>query len=978
MSINKFIRNTNTRTCFNYIVENLDSCAEFKISVAFITFGGLQVLLDTLEILRKKGIPGQILTTTYQQMTTPEVLERIAEFENIQLKIYVPPTEEDGFHAKGYLFKKQIGNDNWSIIIGSTNITGRALKTNVEWNILHSDSQPAESSEFTKNVLNEFNSLWNSPYAKEYSEDFLNAYKEYLQQIKKTISAKHIEKIFSYDDVVIKPNEMQNEAIVKLAQLRDTGAKKALAIAATGSGKTYMSVFDSVLFKPNRLLFIVHREDILNKAKESFKKIYSSIDNSITFGSFTGNFDERDCKFVFATRDKLSRHYTEFKPDEFDYIILDEAHHAASPQYENILKYFRPKFLLGLTATPERTDGQDIYSIFDNNIAVEIRLRQALQYNLVCPFHYFGLKDADGIDYAKITATPGTKEYIRQISDMLMVGRRVDYIISKLKFYSHDGEKAKVLGFCASVEHAEYMATEFNKRLSANGDDVAVALSGNDDIPTREKYAKRLENENDVLQYIFTVDIFNEGIDIPSVNTVLMLRPTDSSIIFLQQLGRGLRKLPNKEFVTVLDFIGNYKNSFLMAIALHGSPNIDRDTLKVEVNNDFSDLPNGTYIHLDRITKEQILSQLEIEKFMSMKYMRESYDAFKNLNCGGKIPMLVDYLKQDGAVDPVRFTQFDSKYKTYIEFVAHVEKDTHPELSFALDNIVFSSAMRLFSFYCPAKRAEEWIILKTIFDSPDFQVSIDDVIAAAPKYLATTHRERFLHSAEVLSGKYFDSAELSKYRESLLNFEKNSISFSTPLKACLKDTTSKKWMSDLIHFSLLRYQHEFGSFDRPLPFLKLYHEYSMRDIALLCGYKKVHSAFRGQGLLTLDHPNYYIFVNLHKDAKVRESINYKDKFIRPDLFQWESPNSTSQDSEVGKNLIDNVKRGINLHLFVRKFEEVEGVTQPFVYLGEVCTLKDTVKNNKPIMMEFGLYHPVPDSIYNDFTTIVNPQKEKES
>ena len=599
MSINQFIRNTNTRTCFNYLVENLDSCAEFKISVAFITYGGLQVLLDTLEILRKRNIPGQILTTTYQQMTTPEVLERIAEFENIQLKIYVPPTEEDGFHAKGYLFRKQVGNNNWSIIIGSTNITGRALKTNVEWNVLHSDSQSAESSDFTKNVLNEFNSLWNSPYAKEYSEDFLKAYKEYLQQIKDTISAKHIEKVFSYDDVVIKPNEMQNEAIIKLAQLRDTGAKKALAIAATGSGKTYMSVFDSVQFKPNRLLFIVHREDILNKAKESFKKIYSSIDNSITFGSFTGNFDERDCKFVFATRDKLSRHYAEFKPDEFDYIILDEAHHAASPQYENILKYFKPEFLLGLTATPERTDGQDIYSIFDNNIAIEIRLRQALQYNLVCPFHYFGLKDADGIDYSKITATPGTKEYIRQISDMLMVGRRVDYIISKLKFYRHDGEKAKVLGFCASVEHAKYMANEFNKRLSTNGNPVAIALSGNDDIPTREKYAKRLENENDALQYIFTVDIFNEGIDIPSVNTVLMLRPTDSSIIFLQQLGRGLRKLPNKEFVTVLDFIGNYKNSFLMAIALHGSPNIDRDTLKVEVNNDFSDLPNGTYIHLD-------------------------------------------------------------------------------------------------------------------------------------------------------------------------------------------------------------------------------------------------------------------------------------------------------------------------------------------------------------------------------------------
>ena len=976
MQINKFIRNSNTKNFFNYLVEHLNNCTEFKISVAFITFGGLQVLLDTLKILEQKGIPGEILTTTYQQMTTPDVMERLAGHKNIQLKIYVPPTEEDGFHAKGYLFKNQLEKENWSIIIGSTNITGRALKTNVEWNVLHTDYNADDTSEFTKNVLAEFDELWNSPNAKEYSEDFLKSYKEYIEEIQNTIQSKHVEKIFSYEDVVIKPNEMQKEAIVKLAQLRETGAKKALAIAATGSGKTYMSVFDSVQFKPQRLLFIVHREDILNKAKESFQKIYATIDPKITFGSFTGNYDERDRKFIFATRDKLSRHYSEFASDEFDYIVLDEAHHAASPQYKNILDYFKPKFLLGLTATPERTDGQDIYSIFDNNIAIEIRLRQALQYNLVCPFHYFGLKDVEGVDYTKITAEPGSKEYVQQIANMLMVGRRVDYILEKLKFYGHDGKKAKVLGFCATVEHAEYMANEFNKRLSTGNNFVAVALSGNDDVLTRERYAKRLENEIDCLQYIFTVDIFNEGIDIPSVNTVLMLRPTDSSIIFLQQLGRGLRKLPNKEFVTVLDFIGNYKNSFLMAIALHGNPNIDRDSLKVEVKNDFSDLPNGTYIHLDRITKEQILSQLEVEKFMSMKYMKESYESFKNLGCGGKIPMLVDYLKQDGAVDPVRFTQFDAKYKTYMEFVSHVERDSHPELSIALDSCVFSSAMRLFSFYCPANRAEEWIILAAVLDSPNFETSFDNVLVLAHKYLKNVYSERLKHAAEVLSGKYFDSAEKSKYKNSLLKFENEQISFAESLKLCMKDEIPFLWMSDLIHYSLLRYQREFDSFDKPLPFLKLYHEYSMRDIALLCGYKKVHSAFRGQGLLTLDYPNYYLFVNLHKDANVKESINYKDKFLAPDIFQWESPNSTTQTSDVGKNLIDNINRNVKLHLFVRKFEKVENVTQSFMYLGEVFTYKDSVKNNKPIMMEFCLYNRVPENIYRDFTTVVEEKDFK--
>ena len=973
MPVNKFIRNNTSRNFFNHLVENLQNCAEFKISVAFITYGGLQVLLETLQLLADRNIPGKILTTTYKEMTPPSVIERLAKFQNIELKIYVPPTKNDGFHAKGYLFKNQTEDGNWSIIIGSSNITGRALKTNVEWNVLHRDLQSEHSSEFTKNVLQEYEDLWNSPYAKAYSHDLLASYRNYLQKIKDSIVSKHIEDIFTYDDAVIEPNEMQNEAIVKLAQLRDTGATKALAIAATGSGKTYMSVFDSVQFKPKRLLFIVDREDILNKAKESFKKIYSTIDKSISFGSFTGNFDERKSRFLFATRDMLARHYTEFEPNDFDYIVLDEAHHASSSQYKEILKYFKPRFLLGLTATPERTNGEDIFSIFDNNIAIEIRLRQALELNLVCPFHYFGLKDVDGIDYSKITAEPGTKEFVQQIASMLMIGKRVDYIIEKFQFYGHDGEKAKVLGFCANIEHAKYMADEFNKRLSVNGENVAVALySGNGvSTATRENYVKRLENDSDPLQYIFTVNLFNEGIDIPSVNTVLMLRPTESSIIFIQQLGRGLRKLPNKEFVTVLDFIGNYKNSFLMAIALYGKPDFDRDTLKVQVKSDFAELPNGTYIHMDRITKEQILSQLEAERFMSMKYMKESYNAFKNLSCGGKVPMLVDYLKQDGSIDPLRFTQFNARFKTYMEFVSYMEKDSHPELSLTLDNNAFSAAMRLFSFYSPAKRAEEWIILKTILDSPNFEVSIDEILSEAPKYISKIHPERFYHAANVLSGKFFDKAELTKYSNSLLVLQNNSVAFSDSLKTSLKnDDVSLLWLSDLIRYNLLRYQREFGSFESDLPFLKLYHEYSMRDIALLCGYKKAHSAFRGQGLLTLDKPNYYIFVNLHKDANIKQSINYKDKFIRPDIFQWESPNSTTQNSEVGQNLIYGEERGIKLHLFVRKFEEIEGVTQPFMYLGEVFTYKDSVKNNKPIMMEFGLRSPVPDDIYRDFTTTV--------
>lgn len=969
MESTQFIYNGRTRNFFNTLVENLQQCTKFKISVAFITYGGLQVLLETLAELSKRNIPGEILTTTYQNMTTPAVLKRLSDFPNIKLKIYVPPTETDGFHAKGYLFHKSFtGSDQWTVIIGSSNITGRALKTNVEWNVMQNEPtlEAQEPGFFAKSVLDEFEQLWKSPWAKEYSDDFLISYRDYLSRIKKDVRGKKSAELFTYEHrQAIQPNEMQQEAIVKLDRLRKAGASKALAIAATGSGKTYMSVFDALQFKPKRLLFIVHREDILKKAKESFDTICGAVGKNYSSGFFTGNKKEASCTYLFATRDTMSRHYEEFLPDTFDYIVIDEAHHATSESYRKIISYFKPEFLLGLTATPERSDNGDIYALFDNNVAVEIRLRQALEYNLICPFHYFGLTDAEGIDYSKIKAEAGTPEYTEEIAKMLMVAHRVDYIIEKMNFYGHDAEKAKVLGFCQNIAHAKYMAKEFCGRGIP-----AVALSSEDNksIDERIAFTKRLEDDCDELKVIFTVDLFNEGIDIPSVNTILMLRPTESSIIFIQQLGRGLRKLADKEFVTVLDFIGNYNKSFLMAIALNGKQNFDRDSLKMEVQTDFADLPNGTYIHMDKITKEQILRQLENEKFMSMKYMKESYLGFKHV-CGGKIPMLIDYLKHDGSVDPMRFSSFSASYKTYMEFVACMEKETHPELSLLLQNEPYKALMRLFTFYTPAKRIEEWLIADALLKTGDDKVSLEKIVERAEKYLDCILKETFVHASETLSGKYFDSSELKRYEPALLLFDGKSVSFSDKIKSILNsDRTARSWFEDLVQYNLLRYQDEFGSVDYGIPFLKPYYEYSMRDTALLCRYKKIHSSFRGQGLLTSAKPDYFIFVNLHKNADIKESINYKDKFITPGVFQWQTPNSTSQESELGKDIIFSYRRGINLHLFVRKFEEVEGVTQPFVYLGKVIPFSDTAEGNKPVTIHFALENPVPEEMYLDFTT----------
>ena len=320
-------------------------------------------------------------------------------------------------------------------------------------------------------------------------------------------------------------------------------------------------------------------------------------------------------------------------------------------------------------------------------------------------------------------------------------------------------------------------------------------------------------------------------------------------------------------------------------------------------------------------------------------------------------------------MDPLRFSSFSPNYKTYLEFVSSMEKETHPELSLLLRNESFKQLLRLFTFYTPAKRIEEWLIADSLLKSEKNKVSLEELAKHAEKFLDNVKNDSIRHSAETLSGKYFDSSELKRYESALLLFDGSSVSFKTEIFSLLKsDKNARLWFEDLIQYNLLRYQDEFGSGDYGVPFLKLFYEYSMRDTALLCNYTKIHSSFRGQGLLTSAKPDYFIFVNLHKNADIKESINYKDKFISPGVFQWQSPNSTTQDSEVGQNIIFSYKRGINLHLFVRKFEEVEGVTQPFVYLGKVVPFSDSAEGNKPITIQFALENRVPDDMYLDFTT----------
>lgn len=975
---------TNNEINKNFLLtlqENLSTCTEYKICVSFVRISGVQLLMDLLAELDAKGVKGQILASTYMNVTQPQALEMLNSFKNIELKVFTS-THDQGFHAKGYLFlnPEENNKEKWTIIIGSSNISGAAFKKNVEWNVINNEEllENKEPGVFAKSVLEEFNDLWKSPYSKEFSDEFLIQYRDYLAKIKKI--QKENKEIFNFEEKVVKPNEMQSEAIAKLNTLRKMNQNKALAIAATGTGKTYMSVFDAMQVNPKKTLFVVHRGDILVKAQESFDNVLGKTISDYSSDIYKASKHNKDCKYLFVTEDTLALHLEDFDPDEFEYIIIDEAHHAADNSYTKILNYFKPKFLLGLTATPERTDGKDIFSIFDFNRAVNIRLRDSLDKNLVCPFHYFGIKDVEGIDYEKLNHKPEDgEEYLNEVARMLMKSKRADYIFEKINFYGHDGDKTKCLGFCATVDHAKFMAEEFNKKL---GDGVAIALSGENSVSERQKYLQQLEDDDEKLQYIFSRDIFNEGIDVQDVNLVLMLRPTQSSIVFTQQLGRGLRKIKGKEFLTVLDFIGNYQKSFLMTSVFSKEPNPDKKTRLREVATDFVDIPGDAFIHFDKIVKEQILNQIDKEKFMSDANQKKAYFVFRKDN-GNRMPYLTDYIKHGSDLDPCVFSkikQGNLLYHSYFEFVVSAENDITSSESVILNqlsqNNTFTSFMRFIDTLLPAKRIEEWGIINSLFTSIDFSTTIDEIKRALKKYIDYCREDNIVNACKLLSGAFLDSTESKTYKSIVMNFDGKKIMLNQNIIKLLKGTNSKqilKWVNDYIEYAFLRYDEEFGRIDYGYPFLKPYAKYSMRSIAPLCNYEKIHSSFRGSGLLTSAKPQYFIFVDLYKADDIREEINYNDKFITSNLFQWQSPNNMTQDSERGKDVIDSMGRHTHLHLFVRKFKEVESIPQEFVYLGEVRAMPDTVRGECPVTMDFAIPE-LPADLYNDFITDVDKTK----
>ena len=492
------------------IEDELLRCDKFQISVAFITLGGITPLLQTLKELEKKNIPGEILTTNYLNFSEPRALEKLNGLSNITLKMYDVQEAGEGFHTKGYIFKT---DEVYRIIIGSSNITSAALTRNQEWN---TKLVSTEQGEMAREIVAEFNRLWNSEYALEFSE-FYESYNEQYKIIKHQRDIARKDQVVSIEKYRLKPNSMQVGFITNLKKILETGEDRALLISATGTGKTYASAFAMRELGFKRVLFLVHRGQLARQTKKSYEKVFAK---SVSMGLVGAGYHEYDADYVFATVQTLNRdeHLLQYDKDAFDCIVLDEAHHVTADTYQKIMKHFSPKLWLGMTATPDKRDdnvaGRNVYELFNYQIAYEIRLQQAMEENLLCPFHYFGITDLSIV---------GDDKDNRDFS-MLTSDERVKHIIQQANYYGYSGEKVKGLIFCSSIKETQELSHKFNNIVNPDTGKYfrTIALNGDANEQERQDAFERLamnESEANVhkqpLDYIFSVEILNDGWEFP-------------------------------------------------------------------------------------------------------------------------------------------------------------------------------------------------------------------------------------------------------------------------------------------------------------------------------------------------------------------------------------------------------------------------------------------------------------------------------
>ena len=949
------------------IEDELLRCDEFRISVAFITLGGITPLLQTLKELEKKGIKGEILTTNYLNFSEPKALEKLNSLTNITIKIFDSESSGEGFHTKGYIFRNE---EIYRIIIGSSNMTGGALKQNYEWN---TKIVSTINGEVSKQIIEEFERLWESPYAIDF-DDFIEEYKQKYQIIRHQREIAKKEELVSIEKYRLQPNSMQVGFIASLRKIIGLGKNRALLISATGTGKTYASAFAMRELGYKRVLFLVHRGQLARQTKKSYEKVFGK---SVTMGLVGAGYSEYDADFIFATVQTLNRdeHLLKYSPDHFDAICLDEAHHVPSATYQKIMNHFTPKLWLGMTATPDKRDdnieGRNVYELFDHQIAYEIRLQQAMEENLLCPFHYFGITDISIIGDDK------NRDF-----SVLTCDERVRHIVEQANYYGYSGDRVKGLIFCSSINESEALSEKMNHTINpATGKYYrTIALNGSASESEREEAFERLamyENEdisytnnNGPLDYILSVEILNEGVDIVEVNQVIMLRPTQSPIVFIQQLGRGLRKADGKEFTVILDFIGNYNNNFMIPIALSGDRTYNKDNIRRFVLEGGRIIPGASTIHFDEISRKNIFAAVDNANFSDIKLIKENYTNLKNKL--GRIPSLLDFDRY-GEMDVLRI--FDnSSLGSYYKFLVKYEKDYKIRLSDDEAIAVEFVSKKLAS----GKRIQELQLFRRMLAYARgisriglFQGLSDD-LKKCDKNLSSDQKDNI---ANIMTNA-FPSGSGKKTYEKCVFIEESEGDYvpTAAFREMLANADFYNIIDEIIEFGISRYERDYSRGYRGTD-LVLYKKYTYEDVCRLLNWENSEVPLNIGGYkYDKKTQTFPVFINYDKAEDISDTVKYEDHFINNHKLVAISKSGRSMESEDVQNFLKSKERGIRVELFVRKNKD-DKISKEFYYLGtmspsgraEEFTMANTDKT--AVEIEWILDEPVRDDIYEYIVSV---------
>lgn len=913
------------------LLQELQTCKRFYFAIAFITQSGLICLKEYLKLLQEKNITGDILTTDYLYFNQPKALQELQQYPNLNIRIYT----KENFHIKGYIFEQ---NDYYTLIVGSNNLTQTALKSNKEWSL---KINSLANGALINNTLSQFQQMWQEamPLTDIWLKQYADKYHS-LQKLKRQFATAQ-ENISTND---ITPNKMQQEALKALAKLQQDNKQKALLISATGTGKTYLSAFAVKKANPKRLLFLAHREQILKQACKTFAKIIPDIQ----YGILSANHKDFHKPYLFATINMLSKeeNLTQFTPTHFDYIIIDETHRAGASSYLKILNYFQPQFLLGMTATPERTDGFDIYQLFDHNIAYEIRLNQAMQENLLCPFHYFGITDIT-VDNQEINDNSTFND--------LTTDARVTHIINQSQYYGFSGERLRGLIFCSQIEEAQILSQKFNERGFNT-----ISLSGKDSQETRTNAIHKLEQKerSTGLDYIFTVDIMNEGIDIPAINQIIMLRPTKSAIIFVQQLGRGLRKYPQKDYVVILDFIGNYQNNFMIPIALSGDTSYNKDNIRHYVAEGNRFIFGASTIHFDKIARQKIYQAIDSAKLNDTALLKNEYLQLKQKL--GKIPSIFDF-SQFGSIDILKFLD---KFKTYHNFLQKYDKDYTIRFNTIQEEILYFISYR----FAKGKRIHELLALKLLLKNTSH------LLMDIKQILTTKYHQELTEQIKVslirnLTNLFTISNEQAKFSNCIfIKKSDNDYIINDIFKSVLQDEKFYFQINEILDFALERYQKYYQNKYKNTN-LVLYQKYTYEEVCYLLNWpQKINpNAMAGYFYEKTTH-TMPVFINYIAPDKKR--VDYTNEFLSNTLITAYSKSNRKLDSSDAKHIYNANEEQNKLYLFVRKPSE-DKEAKEFYFLGEIIAQgnPEFAPKYNGFKILYKLDTPVRANIFDYLTTV---------